>query len=78
MAKFEGESDLEYLGRSLRILQDGGLKMTVDDIIEGIRVYEGIKPRTVEDVLDRIERVARKRGRGPNVPAGYTRAVSGR
>lgn len=63
MAKFEGESDLEYLGRSLRVLQDGGLKVVADDIIEGIRVYEGIKPRNVEDVLDRIERVARKRQR---------------
>ena len=63
MAQFEGESDLEYLGRSLRVLQDGGLKVVADDIIEGIRVYEGIKPRNVEDVLDRIERVARKRQR---------------
>lgn len=61
MAKFEGESDLEYLGRSLRVLQDGGLKLTAPDIIDGFRVFEAEKGGTVEGVLDRIERVARKR-----------------
>lgn len=60
MAKFDEESDIEYLGRSLRILQDGGLKMTADDIIDGFRVFEE-RRASVDAMLDRIERVALKR-----------------
>tara|TARA_R110000868_G_scaffold111229_2_gene300510 strand:- start:211 stop:408 length:198 start_codon:yes stop_codon:yes gene_type:complete len=64
MAQFEGESDLEYLGRRLRVLQDSGLKLTAPDIIDGFRVFEApLKSNHVDAVLDRIERVARKRQR---------------
>lgn len=59
MAQFDGESDVEYLGRSLRALRDGGLNLTADDIVEGFKVYEA-PHGNVDAVVERIERVARR------------------
>jgi hypothetical protein len=62
MAQFEGETDVEYLGRCLRVLRDVGVNLTADDIVEGFKVYEA--PRgNVDAVVERIERVARRRSR---------------
>ena len=63
MAQVEGETDVEYLGRRLRIMQDGGLNLTADDIMDGFKVFEA--PRgNVDSVADRIEaRVYRRQVR---------------
>mgnify|MGYP003646605577 FL=1 len=54
MAQFEGETDVEYLGRRLRIMQDSGLNLTAADIMDGFKVFDA--PRGSADaVADRIE-----------------------
>ena len=60
MTQFEGETDIEYLGRRLRVLHDGGLRLTAADIIDGFRVYEAERG-TVDAVVERVERTARRR-----------------
>jgi hypothetical protein len=60
MAQFEGESDVEYLGRRLRIMQDSGLNLTVPDIMYGFTVFEA--PRgDADSVADRIEAMVLRR-----------------
>jgi len=60
MTQFEGETDIEYLGRRLRVLRDCGLRLTAADIIDGFRVYEAERG-SVDAVVERVERTARRR-----------------
>lgn len=60
MTQFDNETDVEYLGRRLRIMQDGGLNLTAADIMDGFKVFEA--PRGCADrVADRIESTVLRR-----------------
>ena len=60
MAQFRGESETEYFGRLLRAMIDGGVGITLSDVLDGFQAFDA--PRaTVESCLDRIERLARAR-----------------
>lgn len=60
MTQFEGETETEYFGRRLRAMIDGGVGVTLVDVVDGFQAFDA--PRaTVESCLDRIERLARAR-----------------
>jgi hypothetical protein len=60
MAQFEGESDVEYLGRRLRIMQDSGLNLTAADIMDGFKVFDAPKG-SADAVADRVETAVQRR-----------------
>lgn len=70
MAQFEGESDVEYLGRRLRIMQDSGLNLTVPDIMYGFTVFDAPKGN-VDAVVDRIEATVLRRQMGRSFTIGH-------
>jgi len=64
MAQGKGESDLEYFGRRLRIMQDAGLKPTVADIMDALQPNDALDA-PIDFAIDRIEAaVLRRQQRG--------------
>lgn len=75
MTQLPDESETEYFGRRLRAMIDGGVGITLSDVLDGFQAFDA--PRaTVETCLDRIERLARarnaawRRDQWPNQVAG--------
>jgi len=60
MTQFEGETETEYFGRRLRAMIDGGVGVTLSDVLDGFQAFDA-PVADVESCLDRIERLARAR-----------------
>lgn len=54
------ETETEYFGRRLRAMIDGGVGVTLADVLDGFQAFDASRA-DVESCLDRIERLARAR-----------------